>query len=144
MDIVTEDRIALNATAVDKQDAIRQVGQLLVASKCVEPAYVQGMLDREETMSTYLGNGVAIPHGTHDSIAHIASTGISVVQFPEGVLWEDDELAYLVIGIASGSDEHIEILSNLADVLEEEEEVLALTKTNDKGLILNALSGQSE
>ena len=145
MSIVALSRIALGATASDKSEAIKQAGQLLVGDSCVSAEYVQGMLDREATMSTYLGNGVAIPHGTHESIKHIASTGISVVQFPDGVVWEDeDDIAYLVIGIASSSDDHIEILSNLAEVLEEEEEVMALAKTSDKQLILDVLSGERE
>ena len=106
---------------MDKADAIRQAGQLLVDSGCVKAGYVEGMLAREETMSTYLGNGVSIPHGQYDNREDILQTGISVLQVPAGVEWEDGEKAYLIIGIAASSDEHIGVLSNLAEVIEDEE-----------------------
>ena len=144
MSILVKESMALGATAVDKFDAIRQAGQLLVGIGRVHPEYVDGMLAREATMSTYLGNGVAIPHGTHDSIQYIKEPGISVLQIPEGIEWEEDEIAYLVIGIASGSDAHMEILSNLADVLEDEDDVMVLAKTDDMQLILDALSGAGD
>ena len=139
MAILSVDRIQLGATAVHKSDAIRQAGQLLVGSGCVLPAYVDGMLAREETMSTYLGNGVSIPHGQFDNRADILQTGISVLQLPEGVEWEDGEKAYLVIGIAASSDEHVGVLANLAEVIEDEEMTLALIQTTDPTLILNHL-----
>ena len=84
MSIVSIERIRLGAQARDKQDAITQAGELLVAGGCVAPAYVSGMLAREQTMSTYLGNGVAIPHGQHENLADVRSTGISVLQVPAG------------------------------------------------------------
>ncbi len=139
MTILEQNCMTLGATAASPSDAIRLAGELLVKAGRVNPEYVDGMLAREETMSTYLGNGVAIPHGTHDSIIHIKETGISVVQIPGGVEWEEDEIAYLVIGIASSSDGHMEILSNLAEVLEEEEAVQALVNTNDPQVIMDAL-----
>lgn len=144
MSILSIDRIRLGGQAANKEDAIRQVGQLLVDTGCVSPAYVEGMLVREASMSTYLGNGVAIPHGMHENIADIKTAGIAVLQIPSGVEWEEDEIAHLVIGIASGSDDHVEILANLADVLEEEEDVMKLAKTEDPQSIVTALSGQPE
>src|SRR6056297_1693059 len=101
MTILAINRIQVGASAVDKFDAIRKAGGLLVTSGCVKPAYIDGMLAREATMSTYLGNGVAIPHGEYENRGDINSTGISVLQLPEGVAWEDEEKAYLVIGIAA-------------------------------------------
>lgn len=144
MSVLRAERIKIGATAVDKTDAIRQAGQLLVDSGCVDAAYIDGMLAREETMSTFLGNGVSIPHGLYESIQFIKKTGISVVQLPDGVAWEDGELAYLVIGIASSSDEHMDILTNLADVIEEEEMALHLGKQATGDEILAALNGQPE
>ena len=137
-------RIALAATAVDKQDAIRQAGALLVDDGCVMPEYVDGMLLRETTMSTYLGNSVAIPHGMHENRAHILKSGLSIVQFPEGVPWEDDESACLVIGIAATGDEHIGVLASLAEVIEDEDVVAELARTEDKNEILKRLSAQPE
>ena len=139
MAILATNRIKLQATAEDKSDAIRQAGQLLVDSGCVKAKYVDGMLAREETMSTYLGNGVSIPHGEYDNRADILQTGISVLQLPDGVEWEDDEKAYLVIGIAASSDDHMGILVNLAEVIEDEDLTLKLVQTTDPTLILDSL-----
>lgn len=144
MTILSKERIRTGATAVDKQDAIRQAGQLLVDSGCVKPDYIDGMLERENTMSTYLGNGVAIPHGTYDAIAHIKQTGISVLQLPGGVAWEDDEMAYLVIGIAAASNDHMDILSNLADAIEDEDVALTLGQTAGADEIMRLLNPQPE
>ena len=139
MAILSPDRIQLQATAVDKTDAIRQAGQLLVSSGCVHARYVEGMLAREEVMSTYLGNGVSIPHGQYDNREDILQTGISVLQIPGGVEWEDGEKAYLIIGIAASSDDHIGVLSNLAEVIEDEEMTQKLSQTSDPALILAEL-----
>lgn len=139
MAILAENRIQLGATAVDKSDAIRQSGELLVKSGCVQPGYVEGMLAREETMSTYLGNGVSIPHGQYDNRSQIIKTGISVLQLPDGVEWEDGEKAYLVIGIAAAADEHVGVLSNLAEAIEDEEIAQQMITTQDPGMILNTL-----
>lgn len=139
MAILAIERIQLQATALDKADAIRQAGQLLVDSGCVTAGYVEGMLAREETMSTYLGNGVSIPHGQYDNREDIIQTGISVLQVPAGVVWEDGEKAYLIIGIAASSDEHIGVLSNLAEVIEDEELTLKLSQTTDAALVLAEL-----
>jgi mannitol PTS system EIIA component len=140
MPILAVERIRLQATATNKADAIRQAGQLLVDSGCVHARYVDGMLAREETMSTYLGNGVSIPHGQFDNREDIFQTGISVLQLPDGVEWEDGEKAYLVIGIAASSDEHVGVLANLAEVIEDEEMTLKLIQTTDPRLILDQLS----
>jgi mannitol PTS system EIIA component len=140
MSILSAERIQLGATAVDKSDAIRQVGALLVNSGCVEAGYVDGMLAREETMSTYLGEGVAIPHGTYDNRAQIRHTGIAVLQLPQGVVWEDNEVAHLVIGIAATGDDHVGVLANLAEAIEDEEITAQLIHTTDPDFILTHLS----
>ena len=143
MTILALNRIKLEATATDKQDAIRKAGELLVTSGCVAPAYVDGMLAREETMSTYLGEGVAIPHGQYDNREDIFETGISVLQIPEGVLWEeedgDEEKAYLIIGIAASADEHVGVLSKLAEAIEDEEVAEKLRTTTDPEEVLRIL-----
>lgn len=144
MAVLTLERIKTGATAVNKEDAIRQAGQLLVDSGCVSADYIKGMLEREATMSTFLGNGVAIPHGTYEAIAHIKKTGISVLQLPAGVVWEDDEVAFLVIGIAAASDDHIGILTNLAEVVEDEDVALTLGQSAGADEILNLLNRQPE
>ena len=97
------------------------------------------MLAREKVMSTYLGNGVSIPHGQYDNRGDILQTGISVLQLPAGVAWEDGEKAYLVIGIAASSDDHVGVLANLADVIEDAEMTQKLIQTTDPALILDQL-----
>ncbi len=139
MAILALDRIQVQASAADKQDAIRKAGELLVSSGCVAPAYVDGMLAREETMSTYLGMGVAIPHGEYDNRDDIFQTGISVLQLPDGVEWEEGEKAHLIIGIAASSDEHVGVLAQLAEVLEDEDLTEKLIQTSDPELILSTL-----
>lgn len=139
MTVLSVERIRVQAQALDKIDAIRQSGQLLVNTGCVTPAYIDGMLARETTMSTYLGNGVAIPHGQFDNRGDILQTGISVLQVPEGVQWDEDETAYLIIAIAASSDDHIGVLSALAEVVEDEETTQLLIDTDDPHLIIEHL-----
>src|SRR6266481_3760748 len=101
MAILSKDRISLHASATDKAGAIRKAGELLVKAGCVLPEYVDGMLAREKSMSTSLGNGVAIPHGVYENRGHILRTGISVLQLTDGVEWDAGDKVYLVIGIAA-------------------------------------------
>ncbi len=140
MSILSKDRISLQAKAVDKTDAIRKAGELLVKSGCVLPQYVDGMLAREKSMSTSLGNGVAIPHGVYENRDHILHTGLSVLQLADGVEWDEGEKVYLVIGIAASSDEHVGVLSNLADVIDDENNLAELLKTTDPDVVVRYLS----
>ena len=139
MPILSKDRIFLQASATDKVDAIRKAGELLVKSGCVLPEYVDGMLTREQSMSTSLGNGVAIPHGVYENRDHILQTGISVLQLTNGVEWEEGEKVYMVIGIAASADEHVGVLSNLADVIDNEESLAELLKTSDPDVVIRYL-----
>lgn len=143
MAILSKDRISLQASATDKQDAIRKAGELLVQSGCVLPEYIDGMLKREESMSTSLGNGVAIPHGVYENRDHILRTGISVLQLKDGVDWDENEKIHLVIGIAASGDEHVGVLSNLAEVIDNEENLAELLKTDDPNVIVKYL-GEKE
>jgi phosphocarrier protein FPr len=139
MAILSKDRISLKASAIDKSDAIRKAGDLLVATGCVLPEYVEGMLTREKSMSTSLGNGVAIPHGVYENRDHILRTGISVVQLEKGVEWDEGEIVFLVIGIAASSDEHVGVLSNLADVIDHADYLTDLLQTTDPDVIVKYL-----
>lgn len=139
MSILSKDRITLQANAADKAEAIRMAGELLVKSGCVLPPYIDGMLAREQSMSTSLGNGVAIPHGIYENRDHVLQTGISVLQLIDGVEWEDGDTVYLVIGIAAQGDEHVGVLANLAEVIDNEDNLNALLKTNDPDVIVQYL-----
>jgi mannitol/fructose-specific phosphotransferase system IIA component len=142
MAILSMERIRLGGQATDRSDAIRQAGQLLVQTGCVTPEYIEGMLGRELSMSTYLGSGVSIPHGMFENREHILNTGISVLQLPAGVEWDEgEEKAYLVIGIAASSDEHVGVLASLAEAIEDEEVTRQLIETTDPEIILKYLSG---
>jgi mannitol/fructose-specific phosphotransferase system IIA component len=101
------------------------------------------MLKREESMSTSLGNGVAIPHGVYENRDHILRTGISVLQLKDGVDWDENEKIHLVIGIAASGDEHVGVLSNLAEVIDNEENLAELLKTDDPDVIVKYL-GEKE
>ena len=142
MAILSNETVKLNVPTTDKNSAIKLAGELLVAAGYVTPDYVDGMLAREETMSTYIGNGVAIPHGQFENKESIHSTGISVVQYPEGVVWDadEDETAFLVVGIAATADEHVGILANLAEAIEEEESAQELIRASDPMLIIERLT----
>jgi mannitol/fructose-specific phosphotransferase system IIA component len=143
MAILSKDRISLQTSAADKADAIRKAGELLVKSGCVLPEYIDGMLKREESMSTSLGNGVAIPHGVYENRDHILHTGISVLQLTDPVAWEDGDNVLMVIGIAASGDEHVGVLSNLAEVIDNEETLAELLKTNDPDVVVKYL-GEKE
>ena len=136
------ENIKLHAQAADKTDAIRQGGQLLVDNGYMQPGYIDSMLAREKVANTYLGNGIAIPHGLPKDRELILRTGISVTQIPQGVTWNPGETVYLVVGIAARSDEHIELLSNLTDVLDDEEIVRQLAKTTNPLDIIMQLTRQ--
>lgn len=143
MAILSKERISLQASATDKHDAIRKTGELLVQSGCVLTEYIDGMLKREESMSTSLGNGVAIPHGVYENREHILKTGISVLQLAEPVQWDENDHVFLVIGIAAAGDEHVGVLSNLAEVIDNEENLAELLKTDDPDVIIKHL-GEKE
>jgi phosphocarrier protein FPr len=136
MAILAPDLIALGAQAADKFEAIRKAGDLLVRAGRVRPAYVDGMVAREQTMSTSLGNLVAIPHGIFEARDQILETGISVLQLQAPIPWDDEGEVQLVIGIAASKDEHVGILANLAEVVEDEAKLADLLTTRDPGAVL--------
>jgi phosphoenolpyruvate-protein phosphotransferase len=135
-----QEDVCLNAAVKTKTDAIRQAGELLVQSGHIQSGYVESMLAREEAANTYLGNGIAIPHGLPENRELILETGISVTQVPEGVEWNPGETVYLVVGIAAKSDEHLDILRNLTHVLDDEATVHRLAHTDDPREIVQRLT----
>jgi mannitol/fructose-specific phosphotransferase system IIA component len=140
MEVLTREMVCIGAQAADTADAIRQAGELLIKAGCVAPSYVDGMLARERVMSTYLGSGIAIPHGELADLRSVSRTGVSVLQLPEGVEWELGERAYLVIGLASIDHEHVEVLTNLVELLKEPESITRLVHTADPMVIVERLT----
>ncbi|WP_295585084.1 HPr family phosphocarrier protein [uncultured Lamprocystis sp.] len=132
--------VRLGATAADKTDAIRQVGQVLVEAGHIEPGYVDSLLAREKVANTFLGNGIAIPHGVPKDRGLIKKTGVAVLQIPAALEWNPGDRVHLVVGIAAKSDEHLQILSNLTDVLGDADEAARLAMTTDPKDIERRLS----
>ncbi|EAB2201213.1 bifunctional PTS fructose transporter subunit IIA/HPr protein [Salmonella enterica] len=106
--------------AGNKEEAIRQIAAALAQAGNVAGGYVDGMLAREQQTSTFLGNGIAIPHGTTDTRDQVLKTGVQVFQFPQGVIWREGQVAYVAIGIAASSDEHLGLLRQLTHVLSDD------------------------
>ena len=129
-DVLTIEAVRVAAHAADQRDAIEQVGAILVAQGLVTEGYIAAMHEREAIVSTYLGNGIALPHGTSEAQDTILRTGLAVVQFPDGVPW-GEEPARIVIGLAATSDEHIAVLSRLATILGDAEVCERLARSTD-------------
>ncbi|PLR65924.1 MULTISPECIES: PTS sugar transporter subunit IIA [Bacillaceae] len=130
--ILDETNILLNQTIGSKEEAIRLTGNLLVENGYVNEDYVEKMLEREELSTTYMGNGVAIPHGTEDAKKEVNHSGISVVQVPGGVDFGTGEDAKILFGIAGKDGEHLELLSKIAILCSEEDNVKKLLEVTSK------------
>lgn len=130
MSILSKDKVKLNAKVQDKYEAIRMAGQLLVDAGHASVEYIDKMIEREQTLSTYMGGGLAIPHGTKDSKELIRSTGLSIVQIPEGVDFGDGEKANLVVGIAAAGDDHLDILTNVAMICSDDDNLERILKAS--------------
>jgi phosphocarrier protein FPr len=139
---LSSENIQLNASAVTKEDAIRAAGQNLIDTGNIDPAYVESMLGREQQANTFLGNGIAIPHGMGKDRELIHQTGVCVVQTPDGVEWNPGQIVHIVIGIAAKSDEHLGILAALTELLDDPSITDRLANTNDPEDIIASLSQQ--
>ena len=133
--VLVEEGIKTGLASVDKETAIRAAGKLLCELGYVNEDYIEAMVEREKLVTTYMGMGVAIPHGTSNAKETVKKSGIVVMQYPEGVDF-GDEKANLVIGIAGVGDEHLEILANIAGSLENEELLENLKKNADVDTIM--------
>ncbi|NLS43306.1 fused PTS fructose transporter subunit IIA/HPr protein [BEV proteobacterium] len=140
---LSQQDIHMGAAASDKQDAIQQVAVALAAAGCVSPAYVNGMLQRKLQKSTYLGNGIAIPHGTTDTRDLVLKTGVQVFQFPQGIAW-GEEAAYVVLGIAARSDEYLALLRQLTHMLSDENVAARMAKTASAEELRSLLMGEQK
>ena len=137
--ILVKDGILLNQSPVSKEKAIQAAGELLVKLGYVNAPYVDAMQEREKIVTTYMGMGVAIPHGTSQAKGTVKKTGIVLMQYPEGVDF-GEEKAQLVFGIAGIGDEHLDLLSKICGMLEDEEVLETLKTTADKDWILEHLN----
>lgn len=135
--ILKTENILVGLSSETKEEAIQRAGELLHSLGYVGEEYVAAMQEREKTFTTYMGMGIAIPHGTGEAKTQVKKTGIVVLQYPEGVDF-GDEKAQLIIGIAGVGDEHLEVLANVSSVLENEEVLELLKTTTDRNEILTA------
>ncbi|MFC0273346.1 PTS sugar transporter subunit IIA [Metabacillus herbersteinensis] len=135
--ILSEENIVLNASFNDKEEAIRGTGQILVDKGYVEPAYIEKMLEREKLTSTFMGNFVAIPHGTEDSKKSVITSGLSIIQVPRGVDFGNGNIVKVLIGIAGKDGEHLEILSQIAIVCSEEENIQKIVEASSAAEIIS-------
>jgi PTS system mannitol-specific IIA component len=137
-DLIGAASVVLDATAADRDDAIRQAGEALVASGAVDAGYVEGMLERERSVSTYVGEGVAVPHGTRAANEAVREDAVVVLRFADGVDW-DGETVHVVIGLAARGMGHIGLLARLAGVLLDPANVAALREATTREEVVAAL-----
>lgn len=129
--------IELKASLASQEEAIRRAGELLVENGYVEDRYVDSMFERERSVSTFMGNAVAIPHGTSESKQWVEYSGLSIITVPDGVEYGDGNVARLVIGIAGKGGEHVDLLSRIALVCSEEENVDRIVAAQTKEELLS-------
>ena len=141
--VLRRENILLGLESTTRDNAIELAGGLLVKSGFVGEKYIEAMYNREAIVSTYIGNGVAIPHGVGTAKDLIYESGITVLQYPNGIEYNGNT-AYLVIGISGKDNEHIQILANIAEILSDEEEAEKLWKTSDVDYIYNLFTRERD
>ena len=121
-ELFINENIFINQEIKDQNEAIEKAGQALVQSGAVTEDYIQAMKEREQVVSTFMGNGLAIPHGTDDEKSSVLQSGLTLVQIPQGIDWDGEEVK-VVVGIAGKDGEHLDLLSKIAITFSEEENV---------------------
>lgn len=130
-------------TATTRDEAIQEAGGLLVAAGAVEPGYIASMRDRERTVSTFMGNGLAIPHGTNEAKDEIKRSALSFIRYANPIDWGGEEVRF-VVGIAGLNNEHLDILSKIAIIFSEEDDVQKLIEASDADALFALLGDVNE
>jgi mannitol PTS system EIIA component len=141
-DVLTLSQIKVPGTARSKDDAIREAGEILIDAGAVTPAYIDSMFERERSVSTYMGNYLAIPHGTNESKDSIKKSALSVIRYEEPIDWDGNEVRF-ALGIAGYQGGHMDILSRIAIVFSDTDEVdklLAAKSAEELFDLLNAVN----
>jgi len=141
-DILSVSQIKVPGTATSKDEAIREAGQILVDTGAVTPAYVDAMFEREKSVSTYMGNYLAIPHGTNEAKDEITASALSVVRYDQPIDWDGNETRF-VVGIAGYEGGHLEILGKIAVIFSDTDEVdkmIAAGSAEEVFALLNAVN----
>ena len=144
MKTITKSCIRLNARAASKDDAIGLAGQLLADADYIDAGYIDSLRKREQVANTFLGGGVAIPHGMIEDRHLIHHTGIAILQLPDGVEWNEGQKAYLVVAIAAQSDEHIAVLRRLTRLMQQPEALDILIHADNPLVLIAALGDAAE
>ena len=137
--VMVPEGVRLGLPTVDREYAIRACGELLVELGCVDHDYVDAMVERDREVSVYLGNGIAIPHGTNEAKRYVKKTGVVALQYPDGVEFEGGT-AYVLFGIAGVGDEHLNVLAKIAGALDDEAAADALRTTTNTEDFLRILA----
>jgi PTS system mannitol-specific IIA component len=140
MALLDSQTIRLDAHYKDKTEAIRDVGRILFEAGKVGSEYIGKMVEREALATTYVGNGVAVPHGTKDSLVFVKETGLAVVQVPDGVDFGGGNRARLLVGIAAKGNEHLDLLTAIASVCSDDERLERLIHAPDAATVLQELA----
>lgn len=141
-EILPMDMIELNKSFKTKNEAIRFCGQKLVDAGCVEESYIEAMIERNDMLSVYMGNFIAIPHGTDEAKKYVKKSGICVVQVPEGVNFgteEEPQIVTVLFGIAGLGDEHLNIVQQIAIYCSDINNVVVLADAQEKSEIAEKL-----
>jgi PTS system mannitol-specific IIA component len=141
-DLLGVDAIRLQERAGSRDGAIRRCGEVLVSVGAVTPAYVEAMLAREQSVSTYIGEGVAIPHGTLNSKENVRRDALAVLRFPDGVDWDGNDVR-VCVAIAAAGDGHLDILASLASVLMDPAKAAELRNATDADLVIRLLTEEA-
>lgn len=135
-EILTIDNIEIGVSLTTKEEAIRYAGKVLLDNGYIEPAYIEKMIERDQVSTTYIGNKVAIPHGTEDAKEAVEDTGLSIVITKDSVSFDGNDVNIL-IGIAAKGNEHLEILSKIAIVCSNEENIERIIHAKSKQEIID-------
>jgi len=139
-EVLTAEAVLLGGTATTRDEAIDEAGRLLVAIGAVDESYVAAMHERETSVSTFMGNGLAIPHGTNEAKSLIRHTAISVVRYAQPIDWKGQP-AEFVVGIAGAGDDHLTVLQRLAEVFMDQGEIDRLRAAGSADEVLAVLGG---
>jgi mannitol/fructose-specific phosphotransferase system IIA component len=138
-ELLVADAVRLGCTAADRFDAVRQAGELLIGIGAVDPGYADAMQERERSLSSFVGEGFAIPHGTDAARSLVRRGALAFLQFPQGVDWDGNDV-HACVAIAASHDEHMGVMAELAKVLLDPDRAHELRTTDDPARVLEILA----
>ena len=141
--LLAESSIRLSASATDRLDAVRQCGQALLEAGAVDETYIDAMVQRENTVSTFVGEGVAIPHGTLAGKEAVKNDALVVLRFPDGVDWDGNDVR-VCVGIAAAGGGHIALLSQLAEILLDPDKAERLRSATEAQQVYDLLTPEDD